>query len=1108
MREKNKLKSHPTTFSGYINGNNIFDLRPYYNENHILQYDKLPDDIKGWVKRTPGEDIDTRLRNALRWKGYDVLINKAFNALEVQVFNPDQLRTPGKGPHYSLADEPVTEAAKAAAAKPAPDRTYEERKAVVQDGIMKNVVAMYNDYMNRPVDDNGFFRSAIRELLPGALSEQHLRAAEWVGSLLGKKNHSLEVATPEFEPIRDYWAKAKVGDKKTPLAENPGMLFASRMQMGRLNEMTPEQREMVKVFDKHMKPLYESALKTIIDDPHMSTEKIAAMMLQDSLRGVPELAKRRGEAPAVYQQRVNKAAMEKLSKIPGFARLPGEKKYSDYLERIYKPLTEMYLKQQLKRDYFPTLWTKESVSAFHEALQNLRESRRDPENPQHLPEIDILSESPEVKKEFLADVEAIKKRGAKMPANNDAVAAAFLKRPMEGSKGFLKHRYFDDIMDGIGLGLEPFSTNPVDLIQHKRNELAQFVVGRTIRNSAAYIPIGVHTDRPGWRVPKDRNFTLTTSQAQGSQVIGRYYLPNAQADIVDAYTSSSLYNHPVGFISKGYKKTMRWGSLLNQVQLGMGSFFHAGFMYSEAGVSSGANLLKDIYRVAAGKGTHQVGKSFKEYALSYVPGTAYKHGNKLLDAYYKGTTDPLMEKIVKAFELGGGRFEMERGLTTNDLNKFKEDWYGGNYKGAAGKSLTAISERLGQFIMKQVVPHHKAAVFTDLAERIIRDNPGKTLEQLTPEFRQAVNRIDARLGQVGYDRLFMNNAAKNAIQLLIRAPGWTGGTIAEIGGGVFKDVPKFFMEWKKTGKLPEQLPDRVAYSLSLMMTMSVVNGLMTYLFTGEQPTDEDFWAFRTGDKDEKGRPERFVWPTYGKDVKSYLEDYKSGTPMRTLGHKVHPMWSALNQAIKNKDFEGAAIRDYDESWPKRVADLVKFGAKQYTPFWMTGVGKEYEREGGMPTTGKEALKMAAPFVGITQATGAYTKSRAEKMITDYMGDSERSALMPEQKERYDDRMAARRDLIIRNDPTKLNELRRAGRLTAEDVKDIRKNRNEAPIVYSFKHSGLNIKEAFNVYEAATPEEKKLLRRLMIVKYQNARKNARAIDRPILAKRYAEVMQEE
>jgi hypothetical protein len=69
------------------------------------------------------------------------------------------------------------------------------------------------------------------------------------------------------------------------------------------------------------------------------------------------------------------------------------------------------------------------------------------------------------------------------------------KRPLEGSKSFLKKRTIPTIRDGIEAGLEPVSRNPVDLVLLKAREMDKFLLGQRLlsdmkaRNLAKYVSV-------------------------------------------------------------------------------------------------------------------------------------------------------------------------------------------------------------------------------------------------------------------------------------------------------------------------------------------------------------------------------------------------------------------------------------------------------------------------------------------------------------------------------------------------------------------------------------------------------------------------------------------
>ena len=438
--------------------------------------------------------------------------------------------------------------------------------------------------------------------------------------------------------------------------------------------------------------------------------------------------------------------------------------------------------------------------------------------------------------------------------------------------------------------------------------------------------------------------------------------------------------------------------------------------------------------------------------------------------------NPKVRDVAKAAELAGGGFKMEQGLKTEQSAKLVQDWYSDHKVRAAMRSPIAAVELMAKPIMEWIVPRQKAGVFGHLANRIIEQNPGKTLEQLTPQFRQAWNRVDARLGQVRYDRLFMNNAAKNAVQGLVRAPGWTGGTIAEIGGSL-KDTVSFLKEWSDTGKAPKELPDRVAYTMSLMATVTAINGALTWAFTGEKPNGTDWWAFRTGGTDEYGRPERFLLPTYLKDVYAYLQD-----PVKTLLAKTHPIISIMVDMIKNKDYYGVTIANEDDNQIEKAIERGTYTLKAFVPFWMRGAGKEAERGGGLVKTLQEQpQKLLAPQIGIMPATSDYTKSPAEKMLSKFIGEQ-----IPQGGRTQDeaDTSKARRELVrvlrmggrLDDMPEDMQE--KAAKFTDKQLRNIEKDASMTPLQASFSHlQDTNMEKSVKVWAKASDSERDEIRDL-------------------------------
>lgn len=588
--------------------------------------------------------------------------------------------------------------------------------------------------------------------------------------------------------------------------------------------------------------------------------------------------------------------------------------------------------------------------------------------------------------------------------------------------------------------------------------------------------------KPGLALKK-----LTSEKYVGLPIVGYRIVPKAEGAIINNYLSSSLYNNP--YFGGMYKKWMGTANALNQTQLGVGSAFHAGFTTGEAQIASNANVLKDMYGVVRGNRSLDDLRSTLGKTIIATGRTAVV-GDRVLNAWRNpdGAIDPKVAQIVKAVELAGGGFKLETGLQTDQANKMARDWYSGKRLTAVARSPVAAIELMAKPIMEQLVPRQKAGIFADLAGRIIEQNPGKNLEDLTPEFRQAWNRVDARLGQARYNRLFTNNTAKNVVQGLIRAPGWSGGTIAEIGGA-FPDAAKFVKEWVETGKPPQELPDRVAYSLALVGSVAALNGALTYAFTGQKPTGLDYFAFRDGGKDDSGKETRLLLPTYIKDLLAYWRD-----PGQTLVNKTHPLISLVSELAHNRDYYGTQIRNPSDGAVKQTEDAAGYVAKSFVPFWLRGAQKVREQGGGLK-------EQALPYVGVMPAPKHVTETPAERTAREFIQQRTPGTRTQEDAAKAQERSQIK-TALRRGDSQPLKDAVASGDVSRRNVSDMRKSVARPPLVNMVKP--LSASEALAVWDKADDTERGVIKTPIVVKIRNALKSASPIDRRTLLTRAREL----
>jgi Inorganic Pyrophosphatase/C-terminal domain on Strawberry notch homologue len=728
--------------------------------------------------------------------------------------------------------------------------------------------------------------------------------------------------------------------------------------------------------------------------------------------------------------------------------------------------------QTVRDHYFPGMWRPDSRGAWHATLKEFAAAGKLPAGG-----IDFNNPDPALQAAVRKRVEEILASGE--PTDPIADMSAYMaKRPMEGKASFRKEKVFDDIMSGIMWGLKPVTPNPIEMKNLKLGEMGKFTTAHQIfgdfYDQGNMVDVGNDGQpmKKALRATWDKSKMAKIDDAYGTiwrrgpngELIkqGERWATKPVAEVLNNYLSAGLYNNQ--YFGKLYKAWMGFANVLNQSQLGWGSGFHAGFTAFEAQVSALTNLVQDVFGLLRGtRSMKQLAATAARVGIA-IPETV-STGNKVLNAYLDptGTADPRIAQVVRLWELTGGHIGIEKGLQTDALNKMEQEWFGGHKIKAALRSPLGLLELLSKPIMTMLVPRMKLGVFAHEAWRLIEANPGKTMEELAPEANKIRNRIDGRLGQVDYQRLFMHGVAKNIIQGGIRAPGWSGGTVTTILGG-FRDIPKFFNDWRKNGEMPKELPPNFAYLLTLALTGALVNGMLTYAFTGEHPHGTDYLAFRTGKKDEAGNDERFMMPSYLKDLWAYSQH--AG---QTIMNKTHPIIGMLHDLIKNQDYYGTEIRNPDAGPIKQAGQVGKYVVKQFEPFWVRGYQKEAERRSG-------TLEKALPLFGVTPAPKEMNQTKAERLASEIS-----RANMPSlpSTEQQTERRLARSEATValrQGDTSVLQSELREGKLRPSDVRSIQQRASLPPLVSQVK--SLPLEQAERVYALANTKERVQLQPIM------------------------------
>lgn len=98
-------------------------------------------------------------------------------------------------------------------------------------------------------------------------------------------------------------------------------------------------------------------------------------------------------------------------------------------------------------------------------------------------------------------------------AAQSIMAQIFAKKPLEGSKGFLKHRSYEYYLDGIAAGLKPVTHNPIEMMLMKGAEMRRYYemqrVLQELQGGGKRKFVRLGGDAPeNWRTVKDKAFEV------------------------------------------------------------------------------------------------------------------------------------------------------------------------------------------------------------------------------------------------------------------------------------------------------------------------------------------------------------------------------------------------------------------------------------------------------------------------------------------------------------------------------------------------------------------------------------------------------------------------
>lgn len=354
-----------------------------------------------------------------------------------------------------------------------------------------------------------------------------------------------------------------------------------------------------------------------------------------------------------------------------------------------------------------------------------------------------------------------------------------------------------------------------------------------------------------------------------------------------------------------------------------------------------------------------------------------------------------------------------------------------------------------------------------MAQEVHEANVGQPPDVINSELQKAWDSVDNRFGQVNYDNMFLNKTTKDLMSLTVRSPGWNIGTAREVGGGLWDAGVSLKDAAQGKGF---KITNRTAYTAAMVSGTMLVNALYQYLHTGQSAQGMDYFFPKDGTKSAQGEDNRVYPKTYVYDFINTVHD-----PIGTLGHKAAPDISTMYDLVKNEDYYHRQIRDPGNSPVQNAASTLGYMAHQFVPFSFGNFQEARLR-------GKSGADIGS-FAGILPAPRWAGRSAAENLAYNYYEGAQAQSPTDEGTLEKKAAFIDLRNKVSRGELTD-DDIQKAldsGKLQPKMVKYLYDTKTDpdtgkpiVPQVVNWVKPLRSEQQVWNVWKAATPEEKKIL----------------------------------
>ena len=690
--------------------------------------------------------------------------------------------------------------------------------------------------------------------------------------------------------------------------------------------------------------------------------------------------------------------------------------------------------------------------------------------------------------------------------SNDPKVEAVIhaRRPLEGSRGFLKHATLADVSEGIEKGLEPYSYNPQVLLELAVADNMKFITAQEMW--AALKDMGFRQfvkkgdRRPeGYEQIDDRIAKVYFPTEHGPVQSGEWFVEENIARLINNFLSRDrIRENPVG------RGVVWMKNFTTALELSL-SPFHFVFETVEVMASQYAlAITRLINQGLLQRDPAAVVQSLHEAVLTpLAPVSAARTGGALIkyvsskEEFLKTTHGaefvakyPDIDALIDDLFTGGAKLSWHSELRNNTRESFRENVASGNYIGAALRALPAGHEFFTDQLFGEYIPRLKLGVFIaeysqQLAQFAGEIGAGTVRREVLA--RQVWDRVENRFGEMNFDNLFWNRTFKTVLQIIFRSVTWKMGTIRAVATGLTNQArlvrdrgipgrrPPGGGGGSRSGggagggaadglpPAPSALPyidPAIAWTMSLLVVSGVIAEIIQLAFTGRHVSNlNDIMHPQIG-VDERGKPIRANIPTYLKDVA-----HSSRNPGQYLISSFSSLMNRLPELIQNRDYFGNYIMDPDDPLWRQSLDATRYFVGE--PFTISGY-RRISDLGGSPS------QAALQALGFPRAASDTDYTPAEQLAAEYA----RRKRVPLTR-RQVQHGAEIRDLTreFRTDQgsaeKKISAAVDAGKITPNQARGIAHRAAEPFLVRIFKT--LTVEQAMEVFKKASPAEREALK---------------------------------